>query len=778
MSSEGADKIDEDIESEAHYLRNLPEGHDEVMTKLSGKMRDYEVVAIKEIRNKWKRNSKTSVEEAAKGGNKKEKNHAMNVEKKEDDKNGGGYQGNRSFKGLCRKCGKSGHKAFECRSEKKTSCYDCGKEGHLARDCPEKTKSNEKDLGMFVGMCVGRNASEEESVGSVSNKESFLLDSGASCHVVADETMLSEVKSVNDSLTVGDGTEIAIVKSGTLTLSTESGMMKLSDVRVAPTLKKNIISIGSLEKKGNKIEMSGGIMTITDGTGRNSIKIARNKETLYYLKGTVMVEAKKGEIEVMVEETKEEVVMSREVTWAGRHGTSVCTARELFAIGTEVDAQDDQIGEERSSDEVEAVAVPIEAGRKVPEEGRKMIEEVSRGVAEADQKTESEKNSASAVTENAKLKRDLEEIRTEFKRAKLGGDEEFVNIVNASLDTSYKVSDFSVCGVSNVGYSIELMEKTKKALSEAEAMQWKIAIEDFLEGKIWKSQVTRELREKMKQRGRKAMSSKWLYTKKKRFNMEVVEIMGVDWKTSFAPLASDVSVRTAVLVSLYKRRKKWVTEHIDVEVAFPEGVKEEWYFDWPYGMVEFGFITHVERAEYVLQLTKETHGLVKAPYQQCLLYGEELKKLGLIQSVADTEVWYKVENGETVLMVGVYADDCILTGPQEQVDWLKEEVKKRFHIKELGQVKTDLGGWYERESDDGKALIDELFPEEGSSPAMMLEDVEENGLIEMTKEGDEDAEPRMMMTAVNEKAKAVDPVVREEMEKVLILASDREDVKA
>lgn len=185
------------FEMKAHYLGGLPEGYEDVLTKLSGKVSEYDVYEIEnEIRNKWKRDFKKSAEEPE-----KEKNHALNVEKKKK----GGF--NKKFKGLCRNCGKQGHKSAECKSDKKTTCFNCGKEGHYARDCPDKAndkgkdQTKEKDMGMFVGMCyeVGT------FVGSVENKERFLLDSGATCHVVVDETMLSEVSAVKEALVVGDG---------------------------------------------------------------------------------------------------------------------------------------------------------------------------------------------------------------------------------------------------------------------------------------------------------------------------------------------------------------------------------------------------------------------------------------------------------------------------------------------------------------------------------------------------------------------------------------------
>ena len=73
------------------------------------------------------------------------------------------------FKGMCRNCGKQGHKSIDCRSKRPTlndekkkynkdiKCYNCGKNaGHIAKDCPEpKRERNVKtETGIFLGVCI------------------------------------------------------------------------------------------------------------------------------------------------------------------------------------------------------------------------------------------------------------------------------------------------------------------------------------------------------------------------------------------------------------------------------------------------------------------------------------------------------------------------------------------------------------------------------------------------------------------------------------------------
>ena len=318
----GSEYAKANYELKAHYLGNLPEGYEDVLTKLSGKTSEYDVFAIeKEIRSKWKRDYKPTDDDDEKKN--ENKNQALNVEKGKS----GGFT--KKFKGKCRKCGKQGHKASECKGDKKKVCFNCQKEGHFARDCPEKdekdkekdskdSKDKAKDMGMFVGMCFECEKEDENSdacvetcrevvsfVGSVERKEKFLLDSGATCHVVVDENMLSETSVVNETLLVGDKKEVPVLKTGTLTIKVEGATVKLADVKVAPTFAKNLISTVALADQGNVIQMSKSTLTITDSSGKYKITVPRNNDSLFYLMATPVVSVvqtveKKGTLDVNV----------------------------------------------------------------------------------------------------------------------------------------------------------------------------------------------------------------------------------------------------------------------------------------------------------------------------------------------------------------------------------------------------------------------------------------------------------------------------------------------
>ena len=70
-----------------------------------------------------------------------------------------------------------------------------------------------------------------------------------------------------------------------------------------------------------------------------------------------------------------------------------------------------------------------------------------------------------------------------------------------------------------------------------------------------------------------------------------VQIPGVDFTESFAPVATDTTTRTVFAITLYNHSKdvneRWICEIVDVEAAFLEGdMDEAIYIGWPEGIEE------------------------------------------------------------------------------------------------------------------------------------------------------------------------------------------------
>lgn len=138
-----------DIDFMIHILNNLPEEYDVVLDGMESRLMlddsNPSKLTIEDIRDKLN-NRFERIDERS--------------EQEEREVALAGYYG-KAFKGLCNKCGKYGHKASECRSDKTDNgksvhngqngksniiCYHCGKPGHVRNQCPSRIAGEKAEL--------------------------------------------------------------------------------------------------------------------------------------------------------------------------------------------------------------------------------------------------------------------------------------------------------------------------------------------------------------------------------------------------------------------------------------------------------------------------------------------------------------------------------------------------------------------------------------------------------------------------------------------------------
>ena len=83
-----------------------------------------------------------------------------------------------------------------------------------------------------------------------------MIDSGASRHLTSYKEALSDLveKDTNLEITLGDNATYPVKGTGTVTLHLSQGqVIRLQDVLYVPDLKKNLVSISTMEDKGFKV---------------------------------------------------------------------------------------------------------------------------------------------------------------------------------------------------------------------------------------------------------------------------------------------------------------------------------------------------------------------------------------------------------------------------------------------------------------------------------------------------------------------------------------------
>ena len=132
----------------------------------------------------------------------------------------------------------------------------------------------------------------------------------------------------------------------------------------------------------------------------------------------------------------------------------------------------------------------------------------------------------------------------------------------------------------------------------------------------------------------------------------------------------------------------------------------EVYIEQPKGFVVHGSDTHVCR------LKKALYGLKQAPRAWYSRIDSYLQRLGFTKSEADSNLYFKVEENISLILV-FYVDDLFLIGDEHQIARCKSEFTSEFKMKYLGLMHYFLGLEEWQRSDEiflsqGKYTVDVL----------------------------------------------------------------------
>lgn len=175
--------------------------------------------------------------------------------------------------------------------------------------------------------------------------------------------------------------------------------------------------------------------------------------------------------------------------------------------------------------------------------------------------------------------------------------------------------------------------------------------------------------------GHKAIGLKWVYKLKKEPDGRIVkhkarlvakgyvQRQGVDFEEVFAPVARLETIRLLIAIAAQQR---WEVHHMDVKSAFLNGeLKEEVYVTQPPGFALEG------QEGKVLKLHKALYGLKQAPRAWNEKLHKTLVDLGFEQCPVEHAVYRRSK-----LVVGVYVDDLIISGPSPaEIGEFKEQMK-------------------------------------------------------------------------------------------------------
>ena len=165
----------------------------------------------------------------------------------------------------------------------------------------------------------------------------------------------------------------------------------------------------------------------------------------------------------------------------------------------------------------------------------------------------------------------------------------------------------------------------------------------------------------------------------KGFNQE----QGVDFTNTFSPVAKATTVRILLSIGL---SRQWSIRQLDVKNAFLHGaLAEEVYMSQPPGFIDSSC------PDYVCKLHRSIYGLRQAPRVWFQSFSQALLSLGFQSSQADNSLFTLHSSAGSVLLL-VYVDDIIITGSTDSlINHIVNQLSRRFHMKDLGDLHYFLG---------------------------------------------------------------------------------------
>jgi len=199
---------------------------------------------------------------------------------------------------------------------------------------------------------------------------------------------------------------------------------------------------------------------------------------------------------------------------------------------------------------------------------------------------------------------------------------------------------------------------------------------------------------------RKAIGCKWVFKLKHKANGEIErykarlvakgysQTEGVDFNETFAPVAKFASIRSLLALAAFYDLE---VHQMDVKTAFLNGdLEEEIYMQQPEGFVVNG------KEDLVCKLNKSLYGLKQASRAWYQKMDQALLNIHFRRLQTDSCV-YVLRDGDLMMFVALYVDDLLLlSNSSMKLATLKQDLAKKFEMKDLGEAHFILGIQIER----------------------------------------------------------------------------------
>lgn len=159
----------------------------------------------------------------------------------------------KQFKKKFKKGGKEEKKPTQSDERETRKCHYCKKPGHLKKDCFlwKKKQEMKKDTQDSADNVEQLENAEVLNILSSKIGEEWILDTGCTFHMCPTKSWFEDLQEQDLGSVILGNNEVCPVKGiGSIRLKTDDGDVRLlTEVRYIPSIKRNLISLGLLEKK-------------------------------------------------------------------------------------------------------------------------------------------------------------------------------------------------------------------------------------------------------------------------------------------------------------------------------------------------------------------------------------------------------------------------------------------------------------------------------------------------------------------------------------------------
>jgi hypothetical protein len=230
----------------------------------------------------------------------------------------------------------------------------------------------------------------------------------------------------------------------------------------------------------------------------------------------------------------------------------------------------------------------------------------------------------------------------------------------------------------------------RQAMEGSEKDKWVGAIDEEVQNLIRRQTFSEEINE-VNVRGKEVVDAKLVFDHKKdkdgkilRYKARLVargftQKHGVNYEETFAPTIRLDAMRIILALAA---KQGWKVYQMDAVAAFlAADLKEKIFMKVPTELQQYF-------GKYV-QILKSLYGLKQAARMWYLLVSDYLKEIGFSPMAVDPTIFRHTESG---VIIGVHVDDFMITGGNEvAIEKVKEKLKARFEMKDLGEAENMLG---------------------------------------------------------------------------------------